>query len=108
MSAKRSIRRKAPKRRPGRPSGKPKSGTDWKRLRRMTDAEAHRNAAQDPDNPPADRGWLEAGRLVEPQRKQSISIRLDPDVIEWFRSTGPKYQSRMNAVLRAFVDHHRH
>jgi uncharacterized protein (DUF4415 family) len=74
----------------------------------MTDQEALRNAGRDPDNPPADRSWLEAGRLVEPQRKQAISIRLDPDVIEWFRSTGPRYQSRINAVLRAFVEHHRH
>lgn len=36
--------------------------------------------------------------------KASISLRLDADVLEWFRSQGPGYQTRMNAVLRAFKD----
>ncbi|MEP6832370.1 MAG: BrnA antitoxin family protein [Gemmatimonas sp.] len=31
-------------------------------------------------------------------------MRLDSDVIDWFRATGPKYQTRINAVLRSFVD----
>jgi len=36
--------------------------------------------------------------------KASISLRLDADVLEWFRSLGPGYQTRINAVLRAFKD----
>ena len=52
--------------------------------------------------------WLAAGQLVAPVRKRAISLRLDPDVVDWFRNTGPRYQSRMNAVLRAFVQHQRH
>jgi uncharacterized protein (DUF4415 family) len=36
--------------------------------------------------------------------KTSISLRLDADVLEWFKSQGPGYQTRMNAVLRAFRD----
>ncbi len=82
-------------------------GTDWARLRRLTDDEAHERAQRDSDNPPAPASWLAAGELVEPVRKRAISLRLDPEVIDWFRSTGPKYQSRMNAVLRAFVEHRR-
>jgi uncharacterized protein (DUF4415 family) len=39
---------------------------------------------------------------VEP--KASISLRLDADVLEWFKSTGPGYQTRINAVLRAFKE----
>jgi uncharacterized protein (DUF4415 family) len=39
-----------------------------------------------------------------PQAKQAISLRIDQDVLEWFRDGGPGYQTRMNAVLRAFVD----
>ncbi|MBA3340201.1 MAG: BrnA antitoxin family protein [Gemmatimonadaceae bacterium] len=85
----------------------PRAGTDWARLRAMTDAEADRGARSDRENPLAEASWLEAGGLVEPVRKRAISLRLDPDVIEWFRSTGPRYQSRMNAVLRAFVEHRR-
>ena len=83
-------------------------GTDWQRLRKLTDAQADRGATGDPDNPPAAAAWLAAGQLVEPVRKQAISLRLDPDVVEWFRKTGPRYQSRMNAVLRAFVEHQVH
>ena len=89
----------APKRRP--------SGTDWMRLRGMSDAEAARGAARDRDNPPATAAWLAAGELIEPVRKRAISLRLDPEVVDWFRQTGPRYQSRMNAVLRAFVQHQR-
>lgn len=39
-----------------------------------------------------------------PRAKQAISLRIDQDVLEWFRDGGPGYQTRMNAVLRAFVD----
>jgi len=39
-----------------------------------------------------------------PQPKQAISLRIDQDVLRWFRERGPGYQTRMNAVLRAFVD----
>lgn len=84
---------------------RPATGTDWDRLRKMTDAQAERGAAGDAANPPTSADWLTAGRLVEPTRKQAISLRLDPEVVDWFRSTGPRYQSRMNAVLRAFVEH---
>jgi uncharacterized protein (DUF4415 family) len=42
--------------------------------------------------------------LVPPTPKTSIALRVDNDVLEWFRSKGPGYQTRMNAVLRAFRD----
>lgn len=71
----------------------------------MTDAQAERAAARDPDNPPRTATWLAAGQLVTPVRKQAISLRLDREIVDWFRKTGPRYQSRMNAVLRAFVEH---
>jgi len=35
--------------------------------------------------------------------KQAISLRVDADVLEWFRAQGPRYQSRMNAVLRSYM-----
>jgi uncharacterized protein len=47
------------------------------------------------------------GKSQEPRgrdRKASISLRVDSDVLDWFRGTGSGYQSRMNAVLRAFRD----
>jgi uncharacterized protein (DUF4415 family) len=49
------------------------------------------------------RGILRRGlKLVS--KKQSIALRVDVDVLEWFKAQGPGYQSRMNAVLKAFRD----
>ena len=36
--------------------------------------------------------------------KEAISLRIDPDVLAWFKAQGPGYQTRINAVLRAFRD----
>ena len=43
-------------------------------------------------------------KVAWPQPKQAISLRIDQDILAWFRERGPGYQTRMNAVLRAFVD----
>lgn len=43
-------------------------------------------------------------RVLDPVPKESITIRVDRDVVDWFRSEGRGYQTRINAVLRAFVD----
>ncbi|MBI4559035.1 MAG: BrnA antitoxin family protein [Candidatus Hydrogenedentes bacterium] len=46
-----------------------------------------------------------ARRGLQPARsKASISLRVDRDVLEWFKAQGPGYQTKMNAVLRAFRD----
>jgi uncharacterized protein (DUF4415 family) len=42
--------------------------------------------------------------LPQSSRKAAISLRLDPDVLEWFRTQGPGYQTRMNAVLKAYME----
>ena len=42
-----------------------------------------------------------------PKKKEQISIKIDRDVLEYFRKDGPGYQTRMNAVLRSFVKAHR-
>lgn len=48
--------------------------------------------------------WKNA-RIVEPATaKQQLTIRIDTDILDWFRAKGKGYQSRMNAVLRAYVD----
>lgn len=49
------------------------------------------------------RGIVRQGLKVVPP-KTSISLRVDADVLEWFRATGSGYQSRMNAVLRAYKE----
>ena len=45
--------------------------------------------------------------LTTPASKSLFSLRVDSDVLSWFRSQGPGYQSRMNALLRAFMQAHK-
>ena len=47
--------------------------------------------------------WRSA-RVVVPQGKTSVHLRLDNDVVEWFRAKGKGHLTRMNAVLRAYVE----
>lgn len=87
---------------------KHKSRTDWKRVRSLTDQDIERAVASDPDAAPImDQAWWRDARVVLPVPKVPVSVRLDRDVLEWFKDQGPRYQSRINAVLRAFMLAHR-
>lgn len=48
-------------------------------------------------------GWRRIAELVPAENKQQITLRLDADLIAFFRSTGRRYQSRINAALREYV-----
>ena len=79
------------------------SKTDWDRVAKLKDAEIDQAMRADDEwRDLADIDWSKAD-VVEPVRKRAISIRLDEDLIEYFKAMGPGYQSRMNAVLRSFV-----
>ena len=94
-----TVRRSSDDARPGR--------TDWDRLDRLTDADIAADVAADPDAAPiTDAAWFRDAELVLPQPKQAISLRVDPDVLCWFKAQGPGYQSRMNAVLRQYAAAH--
>lgn len=57
------------------------------------------------DIPELDEEWFKNARLVYPsERKQQITVRLDADLVEWFKAQGRGYQTRMNAVLRAYYE----
>jgi uncharacterized protein (DUF4415 family) len=45
--------------------------------------------------------------LTAPSRKEQVTIRLDRDVLAWFRAQGKGYQTRINALLRAYMEAHR-
>jgi len=80
------------------------SRTDWPRVRAQKD----RNIKLSAEHPEAEvkhivRGIVRVG-LKPASPKASISLRVDADVLEWFKSKGPGYQTRINAVLRAFKD----
>jgi uncharacterized protein (DUF4415 family) len=56
------------------------------------------------DIPELDDRFFEAARLLVPTHgKRMMTLRIDGDVVDWFKARGPGYQSRMNAVLRAYV-----
>lgn len=57
------------------------------------------------DIPPLDKDFWDNARLRYREPKTPISIRLDPKVLEFFKSQGKGYQKRINAVLRAYVEH---
>ena len=67
----------------------------------MSEAEVRRTSPAELSDLPAN-FWDEA-ELVAPTPKRAISLRLDEDVLDWFRRSGPRYQTRMNAVLRMYV-----
>jgi uncharacterized protein (DUF4415 family) len=84
-----------------------KGRTDWDRVRKATDAEIETSIAGDPD-------WVDlepidwaAAEVVVPANKVPISIRLDADILDFFKSTGPGYQRRINAVLRSYMQNAR-
>ena len=79
-----------------------KSRTDWAFLH------SDEPGVPTPEHPEADvryivRGVVRRG-LVPVPAKTSIALRIDADVLEWFKAQGAGYQTRMNAVLRAFRD----
>src|SRR5450432_2543362 len=80
------------------------SGTDFRRLRAMKD----KNIVLSRAHPEADFGHIVRGiarrGLQPPRAKAAISLRVDRDVLEWFKAQGAGYQTRINAVLRAFRD----
>ena len=80
------------------------SGTDWKRIDRLTDREIEAAVASDPEAELLDKAFWDNARVAEPQEKAAISLRVDRDVLDWFRRAGKGYQTRMNAVLRAYME----
>ena len=84
-----------------RSSSSMQSKTDWAKLKSGRVAAA-------PDHPEAHvrhivRGIVRRGLKPQPP-KAAISLRIEQDVLEWFKAQGAGYQTRINAVLRAFRD----
>jgi hypothetical protein len=57
------------------------------------------------DIPELDDNFWQTAKIVTPVTKKAISIRLDSDILEWFKSQGKGYQSIINNVLRTYVNH---
>lgn len=71
-------------------------------MMRMSEEEIMRTSPPELRDLPDD--FWDHAVLVPPVLKQPISLRVDEDILEWFRRQGPRYQTRMNAVLRAYME----
>jgi len=58
------------------------------------------------DIPPLDEAFFAGARLRMPERKVSVTMIVDADVIEWFRAQGEEFQHRINAALRIYAEAH--
>jgi uncharacterized protein (DUF4415 family) len=79
-----------------------KGRTDWARFDRLVDEDIAKAVANDPDAAPIDIDWSDAV-LIVPAKKKAISIRVDEDVLDFFKREGEGYQRRINAVLRSYM-----
>jgi uncharacterized protein (DUF4415 family) len=83
---------------------KMRSDTDWKRVGAMSEEELSPKAEADPDNPPLDEAFWQAARKMKVTGKKQVTLRLDADVLDWFREQGKGFQTRINAVLKTYKE----
>jgi len=74
------------------------SRTDWKAA-----AKKPLPSGGNPDDAMEEIDWVTA-KLPQPRRKGHMTLRLDTDVLDWFRAQGKGYQSRINAILRRYYE----
>ncbi len=96
MKDKHTIKRSADERRKGK--------TDWKRVDALSEEEIEEAALSDADAQPTTADFWKDAELVMPKSKQSVTIRLDQEVLKWYKGQGKGYQTRINAVLRAYME----
>ena len=80
-----------------------RSKTDMVKLRRKND-----KSISYEDSPATTKAFWKDAEVFMPQNKVPVSLRLDEDIINYFREEGGGYQSRINAVLKAYVNTHPH
>lgn len=84
--------------------GKGESQTNWSKVKAMSQKEVDRLANEEDGVLPKD--WEKTVLFGLPPGKEAVKLRIDKDVLGWFKETGRGYQTRMNNVLRAFVLSH--
>ena len=78
------------------------SETNWARVNEMTDEEIDTS-----DIPPLDESFFANARLRVPEKKVSITLDIDADVLEWFKAQGEEFQQRINAALKIYAEAHK-
>jgi uncharacterized protein (DUF4415 family) len=88
-----------------RESTSKESLTDWQRLDALRDEDIDLSDAPEITPEMFAKAVVRRG-LKPPPSKRQITIRLDEDVLKWFRAQGEGYQTRINALLRAYMEAH--
>lgn len=78
------------------------SETNWARVSEMADEEIDTS-----DIPPLDETFFATARLRMPEKKVSITLDVDADVLEWFRAQGEDFRNRINAALKIYAEAHK-
>ena len=82
------------------------SQTDFARISAMTEEELQKTIENDPDAALTPENW-DSLIIDPPLNKKSVPIKIDADVIAWFKSRGKGYQTRINSVLRTYMKAHK-
>ncbi len=77
------------------------SKTNWKKLKQMKDKDIDTS-----DISPLDEAFFKHAKIRLPNKKESITIRLDGALLKWFRAQGKGYQTKINAVLETYMKAH--
>lgn len=81
------------------------SATNWEKIKNMTDEEIDYSNLPEVSMEMFAKGIVRRG-LKTPTRKAQITLRIDDDVLEFFREQGSGYQTKINALLRAYMEEH--
>jgi uncharacterized protein (DUF4415 family) len=81
--------------------------SDWRKASNMTKTEIEERVASDSDETEMVMDW-DNTTVEPPQSKAVLNMRIDRDLLDYFRKTGKGYQSRINAILRSYVERREH
>jgi uncharacterized protein (DUF4415 family) len=81
--------------------------SNWAKAAVLTNEEIEAQIAADPDEAGMVIDW-DSATIEMPQPKTTLNMRIDRDVLDYFRKTGRGYQTRINAILRSYVERMRH
>lgn len=84
-----------------------KSRTDLSKLDALSDKKLNRMIAEDEDERNVRPDWTRA-KLIVPRAKQSVHLRLDRDIVDFFKGLGKGHITKMQAVLGTYVQAHKH
>jgi uncharacterized protein (DUF4415 family) len=85
-----------------KPTTKKRSRTNWEKIDTIKDSEIDFS-----DIPELGKAFFKRATLRLPEPKTAVTIRLDRQVLNWFKTKGPGYQTRINALLRAYMEAHK-